>query len=91
VEISFDPKKSERNIKERALSFERANDFEFETALYLVDSRKDYGETRIRAFGFLDGRLHALVFTPRGGGIRVISFRKAKKSEVKRYEEAAKP
>jgi len=50
-----------------------------------VDDRRDYGETRLRAFGLLDARLHALVFVETAGGIRVISFRRANEREVKRY------
>jgi uncharacterized DUF497 family protein len=42
------------------LSFERAVDFDFDTAIYVEDDRKDYGEKRIRSLGMLDGRLHAL-------------------------------
>jgi uncharacterized protein len=84
--IIFDPAKNERNIQERDLSFERAADFEFETASFEIDKRKNYDEVRVRALGFLDGRLHALVFTERGNDIRVISFRKANRSEVRRYE-----
>jgi uncharacterized DUF497 family protein len=88
MEITFDPAKNARNIRERGISFERVADFDFETALYAEDTRKDYGEIRIRAFGYLDGRLHALVFTERNGGIRVISFRKANKREIEKYEKA---
>jgi uncharacterized DUF497 family protein len=88
--ITYDPEKNARNIRERGLSFERAADFDFATAIYVVDDRQDYGERRVRALGFLDGRLHALVYTIRGGDVRVISLRKASKSEVARYEEAAK-
>jgi len=33
----------------------------------------------------LDGRLHAIVVTPRGEDLHVISFRKANQREVKRY------
>ena len=90
MEITFDPAKNERNIVERGLSFERAADFDFDTAIYVEDDRKDYGEKRIRSLGMLDGRLHALVFTMRGQVLRVISFRKAKKNEVKAYEETTK-
>jgi hypothetical protein len=36
--------------------------------------------------GRLDNRIHVLVFTQVPAGIRVISFRKANKREVKRYE-----
>jgi len=90
MEIEFDPTKNERNIRERGLSFERAEDFEFESAIYVADDRKDYGENRIRAFGLLDNRLHALVFVETEKGIRVISFRKANAREIERYEQATK-
>lgn len=40
--------------------------FEWDTALVVEDDRYDYGETRLRAFGFIRGRLHVMVFTPRG-------------------------
>ena len=36
--------------------------------------------------GFLDDKLHVLVFTKRGDVIWVISLRRANKREVKRYE-----
>jgi uncharacterized DUF497 family protein len=91
VEITFDPAKNERNIRERGISLERATDFNFETAIYVQDSRKDYGETRIRAFEFIGDRLHALVITVRGTALRIISLRKANRREVERYEKAAKP
>jgi len=88
VEVSFDPIKNTLNIELRGLSFERAAEFEFATAWIVVDDRKDYGETRYRAIGFLAERLHALVFTETQGGIRVISFRKANQREERLYEQA---
>jgi len=45
MKITFDPVKNERNIRERGLSFERAAEFDFETADFIIDDRKDYGET----------------------------------------------
>lgn len=86
MKIEFDPNKNQKNITERDLPFELVQDFEFETARYLIDDRADYGETRIRALGVLAGRVYALVFTEIPGGIRVISFRKANKREVAEYE-----
>jgi hypothetical protein len=91
MEISFDPAKNAINIALRGLSFERAADFEFETALFSPDVRHDYGEARIRALGWLNGRVHALVFVETRHGIRVISFRKANKREVNIYETQIKP
>ncbi|MEQ1525302.1 MAG: BrnT family toxin [Gallionella sp.] len=86
MEITFDPAKNARNIAMRDLSFERVVEFEFETALFSPDLRRDYGEVRMRALGLLGQRLHALVFVETQRGIRVISFRKANKKEVTIYE-----
>lgn len=86
--IEFDPFKNARNIAERGLSFDRAVDFDFETAVIWIDGRNAYPEVRISALGLLDNRVHSLVFTEITNGIRVISFRKANKREVKRYEQA---
>lgn len=85
MEIEFDADKNEQNIRERGLSFERAENFDWATALVLTDDRREYGELRYRAFGFLDERLHALVFTVRGDAVRIISLRRANKREIKRY------
>lgn len=88
MEVSFDSIKNTQNIELRGLSFERAAKFEFATAWIVVDDRKNYGETRYRAIGFLEARLHALVFTETQGGIRVISFRKVNQREERLYEQA---
>ncbi len=88
MEINFDPAKNEKNIRERGLSFERAGDFDFATAVVREDVRKAYPEPRFVALGFLDARLLVLCFTPITGGIRVISFRKANRREEKEYEQA---
>jgi len=59
-------------------------DLEWETAVSVEDTRKDYGERRLRVLALLDGRLHVAVITQRGDAIHVISFRKANRKEVKR-------
>ena len=84
--ISFDPQKNERNIAQRGIPFEIAEDFEWDNALVVEDLRKDYGERRFQALGLIAGRLHALVFTPRAGLVHVISLRKANRRETKLYE-----
>jgi len=86
VEITFDPRKSERNLRERGLGFEMVSEFDLNSAIYAIDSRKDYGEVRIRALGFIQDTLYALVFTMRGRVLRVISLRKASRKERNRYE-----
>ncbi len=88
MRITFDPAKNARNIAERGLSFERVADLEWETALSVEDRRRDYGERRLQVFALIRGRLHAAVITLRNDAIHVISFRKANKMEVSRYENA---
>ncbi len=84
--IEFDWVKCQRNVVERNLSFERANEVDLEAALIARDERQNYGEDRYVALCHLDKRLHVLCFTETIRGIRVISFRKANKREVLHYE-----
>jgi len=86
MKIDFDPEKSKKNSHDRGLPFERAIEFDWETAIYREDTRNLYPEKRFVAMGYLDTRLHVLCFTPIEGGVRIISFRKANLREVRRYE-----
>lgn len=81
--ITYDPAKNERNVRERGLSFERAADFDFSTAMFNTEVRN--GEVRRVAVGYLDKRLHLLCYVPKADGIRIISFRKTNKREAKLY------
>ena len=77
MRFTYDPAKSERNIAERALAFDLAEDFEWNTALIAEDTRQDYLERRYQAIGMVDEHFHMLVFTPRDGAFHVISLRRA--------------
>lgn len=85
IDIEFDEGKSNWNVEVRGIAFELAEEFEFDTACYEVDNRKDYGEERIRALGFIRGKIYSLVFTLRNEKVRVISLRKANSRERKKY------
>ena len=89
MEVSFDPAKNERNIAERGLSFTLVEQLDWATALINEDTRKTYGERRYFVLGFIGGRLHAAVFTPRAGIAHVISLRKANTREVTRHEKTS--
>jgi uncharacterized protein len=91
VNIRYDHGKNEKNIAERGISFEWAVEFEWSSALIVEDTRKDYGESRFQALGFIGKRLHVLVFTPRADQVHVISLRKANRREVKQYEAQTQP
>jgi uncharacterized protein len=83
VEITFDPAKNERNLRERNLGFAEAAEFDFVSANYETEVRK--GEHRIVAVGYLKQRLHILCFIPKERGIKVISFRKANDREARKH------
>ena len=74
-----------RNIAERGLSFERVAELEWDTAVIAEDTCCDYGEPRLLVMALLDGRLHTAVVMPRGEDLRVISFRRANRREVRLY------
>ena len=87
----YDSKKSERNRLDRGLPFDRAAAFDFQNALYAIDERRDYGETRFVALGLIGDRVHVLCFVETEDGIRVISLRKANPREVNRYVQNQTP
>ena len=89
--ITYDSKKDKANKRKHGISLSRAEDFDYEEALYSIDDREDYGETRFRAIGFLDARLYTLVFVDdeESNDIRAISLRKATKHEAKEYKESS--
>ena len=89
MDIEFDDIKNEKNIRERGIDFKLAADFDLATAKIHADTRKDYGEERFIALGYIEERLFSMVFTVRGDILRVISLRKANKREVRRYEQQA--
>jgi uncharacterized DUF497 family protein len=85
--LEFDESKSRRNLLDRGLGFERFAEMDLLLAVSVDDLRYDYGESRVRMFGPIDGRLHAAVITSRGDRVRVISLRRANEREERWYEE----
>ncbi len=89
MKIEFNYKKNLKNKYDpsRGFGFERAEMIDWETAVTLEDTRRDYGERRYITYGMIGERLHVLVWTPRGRKRRVISLRKANRRERSLYEE----
>ena len=88
--VTFDPAKNARNVAERGIPFRLALRLEWSTALIGEDTRKNYGEKRFQALGFIGERLHMLVFTPRPPALHVISLRWANDRERNKYAAQAK-
>jgi uncharacterized DUF497 family protein len=65
MEISFDPAKREKTLRERKLDFGRAAEVFAGLTFTQRDERRDYGEIRYQTYGLLDGRLIMMVWTYR--------------------------
>jgi uncharacterized DUF497 family protein len=83
VDIEFDPAKDAANIAKHGVSLARAVDLDVRFAE--IDHRFDYGETRWRAFGLIEGKPYSLGFTVTARGLRAISPRRAHLEEYLRY------
>lgn len=88
MEITFDPAKDASNIAKHGVSLALAAEFEWESGVVWPDVRREYGEARMAAIGYIGLRLYAVVFVDRADVRRIISLRKANLREVKRYAEA---
>jgi len=84
--IEYYPAKNTGNILRRGLPFDLVALFDWDTTTIEQDARRDYGEVRFQATGWIGQRLHVVIFTMRGNVARIISLRKANKRERKRYD-----
>ena len=87
MNFEWDEDKSNACFRTRGFDFAYAA-FAFADPDRIVrqDHRFSYGEDRYELIGRIEGRLYLLIYTPRHDGTRIISARKAKSREVKRYE-----
>ncbi len=85
MKVEFDPAKDAINLDKHGLSLVEAADFDFETAVVLVDDRFDYGETRYRAFARGSTGGFCLAFTIAGETLRPISYRRAHDKELRHH------
>lgn len=85
--ITFDPAKDISNRRKHCVPLAMARDFEWNDALVTRDTRRDYGENRMIAIGYIGLRLYVVVYVDRQDARRIISLRKANAREVSHYAE----
>jgi uncharacterized protein len=81
MRITYDPAKRAKTLADRGLDFADAATVFAGVTLEFADNRKDYGETRIICFGYLEDRMVVVGYTPRGAGRHIFSMRKANERE----------
>ena len=85
MDVEWDERKRETNIDKHGIDFEDAIYIFEGVVLEKNDPRDHDGETRIIAYGEVDGRLLVVVYTWRDGARRIISARKANGREQRAY------
>lgn len=91
MDVTLDPAKDAVNLAKHGVSLSDAVGFEWDTAVVWPDTRRNYGEPRMVALGYIGLRIMTVVFVDRPPERpterRIISLRKANTREVKRYAE----
>jgi uncharacterized DUF497 family protein len=81
VEFEWDPDKSEATFRQRGFDFAYAARLFAGDRIETEDTRAEYGETRVKAVGQVGPDVLAVVYTVRGGAVRIISARLANRKE----------
>lgn len=72
-------------LTERGLDFAGAETVFLGDQYTRIDDRRDYGELRSIALGYLNGRFVVVAWTERDGGRRIISIRYGHGQEEERF------
>ena len=83
--FEWDERKRESNLLIHKVDFIDVLSIFDGATLEIVDDRFNYGESRIRCLGEIEGRVYVVVLTWRGVDRRIISARKANARERRTY------
>ncbi|MGD0970082.1 MAG: BrnT family toxin [Desulfobaccales bacterium] len=86
MRFEWDERKRLANLEKHGLDFFDVIGV-FEAPHVVVPSTHAGGEERFLALGVFEGRLVTVVYTTRTEAIRIISFRRARHEERKKYQE----
>ncbi len=84
--IEWDEDKRRRNLDEHGVDFADAGLIFDNPVIEAIDDRADYGETRYRALGHVEGDYFVVVYTWRGRFRRLISAWKVDEDGRRRYQ-----
>ena len=85
--FQFDPEKADDNLKKHKVSFADAEGVFYDDFAIHQEDHDSEAESRFFAIGMGSaGHILVVVYTHRGDQVRLISARRAVRSEVKSYE-----
>ena len=89
LNFEWDEQKAVTNLAKHRMSFAAASEvFNDPAALDTEERSMDYGEIRRRIVGIGNGIFLTVIYTERNDVIRIISARRATRSERREYEDA---
>jgi uncharacterized protein len=88
MEFEWDEAKRRANLVKHGIDFVRAKEIWRGDVLEVTSPQQHHGEPRRLAYGLIGERLVAVVFTLRGGRVRLISARRARLHERQAYQNA---
>ena len=84
--FEWDPEKEALNIRKHGIDFTSASLIWDDDVLERIDTRRDYGEVRVQAFGAVESRILTVIFTWREDIRRIILARRANLREKRLFE-----
>ena len=88
MRFEWDESKCLANLQKHGIDFIRAKEIWWGDVLEVPSPQEDHGEKRYLAYGRLEGRVVAVVYTWRGEARRIISARRARDYEREAYQDA---
>ena len=86
--LVWDENKRQKVLSERGVDFADAAElFADPDVAVFADDKKDYGEVRMNAYGYVAGFRMRVCFTLRDDNIRIITMFKVKQKEWNKYYE----
>lgn len=87
MQFEYDPKKSASNLAKHGIDFEEAQEL-WNGPVVIYRTKPGTDEVRYYVHGIIDGKHWTAVTTDRNGATRIISVRRSRKEEAKRYDES---
>ncbi len=87
MDFEWDEAKNRANIAKHGIDFTRAKEIFSGPTVNFLDHRRNYGEIRRVAIGLVEGREVYVIYTVRGEVYRIISARRANRSERRAYRQ----
>ena len=87
MEFEWNEAKNQTTLLKHKVDFSIVHEFDWDRSSLRQDTRRDYGEDRLVAYGpAKDGQLYVIVFTPRDDRYRIITVRHFGRKDHLHYE-----